>query len=101
MATGERLCDIAIKEVPSSMLSETSDYVEASSGWSWDRFSQYLPTSLLVLLCSLPMLLPHMEDDTFIWKTSSSGSFTIKAAYSFLARFQEHHNADPWKRIWK
>lgn len=95
------LAQMAIRSILERIRKEiVSDYVDHLGWWDWARLEDFLPASALLSILNHPPPALDLDQDSIIWKFTSSRQYTVKSVYKVCARtfFIEKDNA--WRLIW-
>ncbi|XP_021603296.1 uncharacterized protein LOC110608387 [Manihot esculenta] len=73
---------MAIRSILERMRKEiVSDYVDHLGWWDWARLEDFLPASALLSILNHPPPAPDLDQDSIIWKFTSSEQYTVKSVY--------------------
>ncbi|KAK9094988.1 hypothetical protein Scep_026457 [Stephania cephalantha] len=73
----------------------------AGSGWDWEAFKPFLPPPILMYISVIHPSSTQEVEDSFYWKHSPNGSFTMASSYTILLGRSERHSQGDWPLMWK
>lgn len=91
-----------IRAVPDAEINKTVDeYWRPECGWDWNLLQQYLPMTTLDELRAALIDEEAESEDQICWREESSGSFSVRSAYSIMRHDTNAPEAAKWNAIWR
>ncbi|KAL2898047.1 hypothetical protein RDABS01_039829, partial [Bienertia sinuspersici] len=101
-ATDLPLSSEAIQTIPESIEGATvSEMWDASTGWKWDLFGDYLPSDILKRIASHELVEDMEAGDLVYWKGSTHGKFSIKYALKIIRNEESPSSNNQWELVWR
>ncbi|KAK9269684.1 hypothetical protein L1049_001462 [Liquidambar formosana] len=96
------LCEIVVSPIPESELKATVwDYSDDDGNWDWYRFEHLLPHFALEQIRAIHPFKDLETEDSFCWKSTPNGKFSMHSAYSFALDHRPCPEEKHWSRLWQ
>uniref|UniRef100_A0A803P3L4 Reverse transcriptase domain-containing protein n=1 Tax=Cannabis sativa TaxID=3483 RepID=A0A803P3L4_CANSA len=83
------------------LLTSVADLINYDGEWNYNLVLQIFGNDLGKKICSIRRL-PDNHQDTLVWKPSTDGCFSVKAAHNIIAKSHgQSWNPTLWRSVWK